>query len=441
MSLTAVLKWLLNRPVYLKKELLSLYHHLIYQKQSHFLPHNWNAHRCPYEAIMFYNFMGRVGFASKELFALLSGGKVFAKSIQLDGYDATTPTLLTKGIDQQLWPTSPLIDTRASQVDDAFFEKIEKALHLSERRYHDSLDKTKDWEVVREKFHQLLFDKEGHFNKEALINFRKDHAFEEIIGDAFKQVDVHEGYMAAYLKGIDLVLEFHRSASVVKKEILASISESYAGESTCVHYRGQRLSEKLLFYAVSVDDILKNISFNPDKRQVIMDVGTGYGALPAILHNYVPNACYIVTDLPEVVSYAAYYLRYNFPDKKIALLDDVEEGFSNFDALVEAYDFIVLPSKAIEEIPKGSVDLFVNTASLGFLSQEYLDFYLHHIYRVLKAGGYFYSINKTHTCKWGIGMYEWELDQRYLTLSLAFNNRFAYPQWLGQKIERGVKGE
>jgi putative sugar O-methyltransferase len=432
--MSAALKWILNRVFLLKKELYSLYEKIIYQKQSQFLLHFWNAHRCPYEAILFYSFVGRVLFATKEFIALMSGGRLFKKEILLDGFDYDIKTFYSKGSHERLWPRSPFIDHKTSIVEERYFKKIERALKLSYKYYHDSMDKTEDWEVVSKKFKALLFDEEGNFQKEALIYFRENHHFERIIADTFAQVDTTESYISAYLKGIDLVLEYHRSAKIVDKEILASLSESYAGNSTCVHYRGQRLSEKLLFYAVATDDILKHVPFEKRARNVILDIGTGYGALPAILKYYIPNSCYILTDLPEVITFSAYYIKYHFPDKKIALLDDVIETKRDFTQLIKEYDFIILPSKAIEDIPDGMIDLVINTASLGFLSHEYLNFYLAHIDRVLKEEAYFYSINKTDTCKWGIGMYEWPLDG-YLTCSLAFNNRFSYPQWLGKKID------
>ena len=435
MNYTAFIKWILNRPFFLKKEIFALFDKMIYQKQSRFLLHFWNAHRCPYESILFYNYFGRLLFGAKEFIALLSGEKIFKKSLKLDGFDKDISVVVSKGDHDRLWPQSPFIDAAGAKIEDTYFTKIKNSLNLAHKHYHDSLDKTKDWEVVSEKFQSLLLDEAGNLQKETLINFRENHSFESVIADTFKQVDTRESYTEAYLKGIDLVLEYHRTAQKVSKEILATLSESYAGNSTCVHYRGQRLSEKLLFYGIATQDIVANVPFSKENRNVILDIGTGYGALPAILKNYIPNSCYILTDLPEVIVFASYYVKYHFSDKKIALLEDIQERMDDFDALTKEYDFIILPSTAIEKIPQKSIDLVINTASLGFLSQEYLNYYIGHINRVLKQDAYLYSINKTNTCKWGVGMYEWELDQNYLTVLFEFNNRFSYPQWLGKKLD------
>ena len=75
----------------------------------------------------------------------------------------------------------------------------------------------------------------------------------------------------------------------------------------------------------------------------------------------------------------------------------------------------------------------INTASLGFMQKEYLEFYLEQTNRVLKEGGYFYSLNKEYNDHWGIGFYDWDFKSSYLTRLFEYNNRFSYAQWLGQK--------
>ena len=47
------LKWLKQRFVFLRRNLIELYNAIIYQKESRFLLHRVNAHRCSQEAILF----------------------------------------------------------------------------------------------------------------------------------------------------------------------------------------------------------------------------------------------------------------------------------------------------------------------------------------------------------------------------------------------------
>lgn len=432
----AVTKWLVKRLFFCKKVFYTLFDTIVYQPQSRFLRHPWHAHGCPCEAVLFYTFWGRVWLGFREFAALLSSGKIFKKSIALDGFDAPEAMRLKRGCNDRLWPTSPFVDAPHEHgIEDSWFEKIAQVYDSMRLGDHDSLPHTKGWEEVRRKLCDFLLDEHGNLRREALIDFRKEGRFEKIIGDTFSQVDMHADYTTNYLRAIDLVLEYHRSAAKVRKEILASLSESHAGNGAFVHYHGLRLSEKLLFYSVVTEDLLGDVPFlqeEDSKKRVILDIGGGYGGLCAILKRYAPGHCYVLTDLPEVTLIAAYYLRYIFPDAKISFYDDMTA--SGYAAAVEESDFLILPAGALSGVEEKSVDLVITTASLGFLSETYLSYYMGEIDRVLKDGGYFYSVNKTESCQWGTGLYEADFKAQYITMLLEYNNRFSYPQWLGKKV-------
>ncbi len=431
----ALLTWLFKRLLYLRKEMVQWYEKAIYQKQSQFLLHPWNAQRCPYEAILFYNFPGRILFGIKEFLALISNEKIFKKSIALEGFDRSPPQNTTPSLPyQSLWPPSPMYNNKTEEPDEAFLAKIALSYRVAKKYRLTQEHHTDDWKKVVETFQDILFDKEGKIDKEALFTFRHNHRFETIIADTFTQVDTQNSYFAEYLKAIDLILAYHRSAAVVDKEILATLSESYAGGSNCVRYRGLRLSEKLLFYAVVTQDILHHVPHNPLHKEVILDIGTGYGGVPGILKYYLPNTTQILIDLPEVITIAAYYIKYNFPDAKIVLLCDIDTEAEKLPKDWRNYDFILLTPAFMPKLHDNSVDLVINTASMGFLTHTYLEYYLQQIARILKRGGHFYSVNKTESCKWGVGMYAWRFKEQYVTIALNYNNRFEYPQWLGRKI-------
>ncbi len=430
-----LLKWIARRGIYLRREMIMLWEKILYQPSSRFLLHPYNATRCPCEAVLFYSFAGRTLFGLRELIALLSKGRIFRKSITLEGFETAAP-LPEKGSHTMLWPRSPFVKNRGSEPDNDYLNRMARSYGVTWSHYTLPFGHTADWQKATEHFRELLFDRQEHLRPESLRNFRQNHLFERIIADRFEQVDTRKSYFSQYLRAIDLVLEYHRSASVIDKEILATLSESRAGGTTCVRYRGLRLSEKLLFYATAIHDLQNHVPMHPEgsAREVILDIGTGYGALPHYLSIYRPNALFILVDLPEVLLLAAWYLRYNFPDAKIVLAEDLHKsgGTANY---LETADFLLIPPAMLELLPDNCVDLTLNTASMGFLTEEYLSFYLAQISRVLKAGGHFYSINKTETCRWGVGMHAWDLKEEYVTIHYAYNNRFAYPQWLGRKIE------
>ena len=96
-------------------------------------------------------------------------------------------------------------------------------------------------------------------------------------------------------------------------------------------------------------------------RPVVGEIGAGYGVLFYFVARALSDFCYLDFDLPETLSCATYYLMKSFPGKKFLLYG---EGNLDEDALRE-YDFVLMPSFAIEELPSNSVDMFINMSSLG----------------------------------------------------------------------------
>ena len=284
------------------------------------------------------------------------------------------------------------------------------------------------------RFRDELFNSNGEINREYLINFRGIKELPaNIVKDQFLVVNRDFGYYISYLKAIDLVLEYHRHAKVVKKEILFSLSESYAGNNLAVHYRGVRLSIRVLFHSIMVDNILTNTSFNG--RVTIWEIGAGYGGLARILKSYITNSCHIILDLPETLVYASYFIAYNFPDKKIAYLSDIIDRLDNFNELIDEYHFIVIPPWVSRYIPNSSIDLVIDTYSLSEMSKSYAKYYLEHIDRTLKVGGYFYSINKRFKREDDkLAFYEWRFNSKFTTILYEYS-KYIHPQWLGKKID------
>ncbi len=434
-NLIYTVKWLIKRPLFLHKEFKNLYQKILYQPQSQFLLSSYDPLICPLEPIKFYSFIGRVGFASKEFIALISNGIFFKKSILLDGFDNIDLKEIYIGKDNTPHPKPPLVELeKTKEIDNSIFLTIEKSYSLADTKDPDRFDRASWWEEMSRRFRDELFNSNGEINREYLINFRGIKELPaNIVKDQFLVVNRDFGYYISYLKAIDLVLEYHRHAKVVKKEILFSLSESYAGNNLAVHYRGIRLSIRVLFHSIMVDNILTNTNFN--SRVTIWEIGSGYGGLARILKNYIPNSCHIILDLPETLVYASYFIAYNFPDKKIAYLSDIIDRLDSFNELIDEYDFIVIPPWVSRYIPNSSIDLVIDTYSLSEMSKSYAKYYLEHIDRTLKVGGYFYSINKRFKREDDkLAFYEWRFNSKFTTILYEYS-KYIHPQWLGKKID------
>jgi putative sugar O-methyltransferase len=434
-NLIYLLKWLIKRPLFLIKEFKNLYQIVVYQPQSRFLLNSYQTSLSPLEPIKFYSFIGRVGFAFKEFIALISNGVIFKKSILLDGFDKIDLKEIYKmGNDNIPHPKPPLVELEKSRdIDESLFRAIEKSYSLANQHDPNRFNRANWWEEMSKTFKGELFDKSGNINREYLKRFRGLKELPaNIVKDQFLIVNRDFGYYISYLKAIDLILEYHRHAKIVRKEILFSLSESYAGDNLCVNYRGLRISIRLLFHSIIVDNILQNTQL--PKRVIIWEIGAGYGGLARILKFYIPDSCYILLDLPETLVYCSYFISYNFPDRKIAYLSDIIDKLDNFEEITQEYDFILIPPWVSPYIKTSSVDLIIDTYSMSEMSKIYAEYYLHHIERVLKRGGYFYSINKRFKRENDkLPFYEWKFKTQFNTILYSYS-KYIHPQWLGKKI-------
>jgi len=433
------LKWIKQRLIFFKRVLIEFFNKIIYQKESQFILHKFNAHRCPYESMLFYSFIGRFFFGLKETIALITKDKIFKKSIIIDGFDEDIDyaKLYEKGSNNLLFPKSPMINSLKTEISDEYYDKIAKSFLLAYKHDTEGKDISNEWVRISKEFRAIFFDKENNIIKENLENFRGyEFVYSKIFNNQYAYISTKDSYTKTYLTAIDLVLEYHRYASRIDTALLASLSESSAGNFLAINYRGKKLSEQLIQHMIITNDLVKYIDFSLENRKVILDIGCGFGGSARLLNYYTPNSCQILLDLPETLFLTAYYLKYNFPNKRIALLEDIYPHLDNLEAMIEEYDFIIIPPFVLNYLKGNSIDLVVNASSFAFMSEEYLNYYLKESNRVLKTGGYFYSLNTTEDSEWGIGSYHWDYQANYLTIGQGFDNRFSYPQWLGRKIKK-----
>ncbi|MFC2062224.1 putative sugar O-methyltransferase [Elusimicrobiota bacterium] len=376
----------------------------------------------------------------REIIALISSGKIFTKSIKMDTYnDLNWNGIYKKGSNSIIWPKSPLVETEKIRVSDDVFARLEKSYQLAYEHDTHKYPQSKWWTNMTKQFKETFFTENNRLRIEKLRNFRCEKSADtEIITQQLSIVSKERGYFRSYLNSIKVVLEYHRLSSIVRKEILASLSESYAGNNYCPIYRGQRLSTALLKHCIYLSGILNNINFSENKRNVILEIGGAYGGLLRTVKNYVPDSCCINIELPEMCVLSGYFLAYCFPKFKIGFLSDVLDALKTkkISEVINKYDFLVLPTWSIEYFPNKSSDLIVNTVSLGEMSNEYGEFYIKNINRVLRQRGYFYSVNRTSSTEVekydDFGFFNWQFIDDYNTVSYKYLP-IGHPEWIGRK--------
>ena len=129
------------------------------------------------------------------------------------------------------------------------------------------------------------------------------------------------------------------------------------------------------------------------EKPLFCEIGAGYGGLPTKICNNIPNARFVIIDLPEVNAIQTYYLSKVFPKDTIL-------GFQDFKLLGNAilkenFKFLILPPWTIKDLfKKQQVDVFINIRSMMEMNAATLKFYFNAIQSTLKDRGIFVCFNR-----------------------------------------------
>ncbi len=158
---------------------------------------------------------------------------------------------------------------------------------------------------------------------------------------------------------------------------------------------------------------------------VFMEIGAGIGSLARVISSHYTNATYIICDLPESLFYSYTYLSHVFPEK--VLLVDETNLESVFEAKWSERRFLLIPSRLRACIPAINIDVLINTASLGEMTNEtcfsWFDFInKRKINNLFLLNRYLNNWHKSHKCgnfssllldgSWDV--LEWEIDPAFL---------------------------
>lgn len=138
------------------------------------------------------------------------------------------------------------------------------------------------------------------------------------------------------------------------------------------------------YYATIISRLVRG-----EKHRFVLELGGGFGGLAYFLIRDNPRLTYIDVDLPENMALSAFYLLSAFPEKNFALFGEVDLNTENLDA----FDAVLIPNFAIEEIKNNSVDLAFNSYSLAEMSANTVDNYINQFNRI--ASKFIFHINHT----------------------------------------------
>ena len=138
------------------------------------------------------------------------------------------------------------------------------------------------------------------------------------------------------------------------------------------------------YYATNIRDLL-----SASARQVVVELGGGFGGMAYYLIRDNPKTGYIDFDLPENLALASYYLLKAFPELPSTLFGEAELT----PQLLSKSRIVLMPSFEIQKLQDRSVSVSFNSYSLSEMSPSAVKEYIAHIARITK--GHFLHVNHT----------------------------------------------
>lgn len=156
--------------------------------------------------------------------------------------------------------------------------------------------------------------------------------------------------------------------------LLSSIEEPELGQGDTVTVNGRRVSIDLL---QSIDEfyrLVEVMGWKRDDHVAFCEIGAGYGRLAHVVLTAMPNARYVIFDLPESLLLSQYYLTTLFPDSTALLYPESVDASDASERWSKARLAFGLPHQ-LKALARGSIDAVINIYSFMEMSTEQVDAY------------------------------------------------------------------
>lgn len=423
-----------HRPSAKFEHILTIIKKLFYNKKSFVFAERIFLEKNPPSSMQYYNLLGRIIFYLVNAISILLFSKFLSKSTHLDT-DRINKSAHFEGNDDEPWPPqSDHFFENKNNLNSVNFDELYLNYNesISSLKKNDIFKENEWWKSCREEF-KNFFIINNKINIDQLKNFRNNiDTKAEILNDQnFLSKNLPK--KINQLRSLSLINLYHKLSEVVDLSILRSASESFAGNNYCLNYRGQRLSYRVMRYAYYASQIKNSIEFNKINDGIVLDLGGGYGGLARTLKNYYRNSTIIIIELPELCLLSYYYLKSCFPEKKIGQFLDFKDNSITREN-IRKYDFVIIPPSFFDKIENHSIDLSINTTSIGEMTQEMQKFYIQNIERTSQ---FFYSVNraKKRIEKYNSnGFYDIKFENRWRALIYKFTHTY-HIEFMGEKIK------
>lgn len=211
--------------------------------------------------------------------------------------------------------------------------------------------------------------------------------------------------------------ELHDGFNIFAHDV--DIQESiYSNPKYIVERNGKRLTPDFL----RVFNIASIIYDYFPKVNTIFEIGAGCGHLARSLRLLNKSLkTYYILDIPETLNASYLFTRLNFPDLKCLYVND-KSDLDN----IEEYDCVFISPGFVDELSGLKVDLFVNTASMGEMTNPVIRRYMKLVQQDL-AIKYVYTCNRYLNTMEDNTEWEWRKDEN--ECSVLYDNKWNILQW------------
>ena len=174
--------------------------------------------------------------------------------------------------------------------------------------------------------------------------------------------------------------------------LLDCMEEPELGGGDFLMYRGRRVSIDLLQSIDEFYSLREAFGFDREDPIVFCELGAGYGRLAHVVLTAMPNAQYLLFDLPESLIVAEYYLATLHPAARAAFYPESDRVLRNREAFRQHRLLFGLPH-LLCEVPRGTIDIFLNIYSFMEMNPHQVETYFR-IIEELRVGAVYLKQNK-----------------------------------------------
>lgn len=255
-------------------------------------------------SMVYFNSLGRFIYAFINFLSIIFFRKFFDRSLSIERFDNEEKSFKADnkiGDNLSPWPPQAIHNfENQKEVSDDFLDKIfvsyERALKEENK---DELEDSPWWTELRKEFQDIFIESNG-LNKKSIRNFRNDiNSKSAILKDQNVAISKNNSKFKNMINATLLSCLYHKYSEIINLNVLRKVSDSYAGNNSCVIYRGQRLNHRILRYSYYISQLKNKLDFKRNEKITICDIGGGFGGLLRLLKNTYINSTCILVELPE----------------------------------------------------------------------------------------------------------------------------------------------